>query len=60
MLVGTAYWKGMMEWVKSSMLLEEHNINPEDLDLFKLVDTSDEAVSTITAFYSKYMLKPNF
>ena len=31
-----------------------------DLDLFKIVDTADEAVKHIVDFYSKYMLKPNF
>jgi predicted Rossmann-fold nucleotide-binding protein len=42
------------------MLLEEHNISPEDLDLFKVVDTADEAVKVIVDFYSQYLLKPNF
>ena len=59
-LVGKAYWQGLIEWMKSSMLGEEHNINPPDLDLFKIVDTADEAVRHIVDFYSRYMLKPNF
>ena len=59
-LVGKKYWEGMIKWVKETMLLEEHNINEKDLDLFKIVDTSDEAVSIINEFYSKYLLKPNF
>ena len=49
-----------MAWIKDTMLNEEHNINEVDLDLFKIVDTADEAVSIINEFYSKYMLKPNF
>jgi hypothetical protein len=59
-LVGTEYWKGMLEWIRTTMLHEEHNINEADLDLFKLVDTADEAVKHIVDFYSKYLLKPNF
>jgi len=59
-LVGKKYWEGLLAWVKQTMLLEEHNISEKDLDLFKVVDTSDEAVEIITEFYSKYMLKPNF
>jgi uncharacterized protein (TIGR00730 family) len=59
-LVGKDYWKGLIEWIKSTMLMEEHNINPEDLDLFHIVDTADEAVKHIVDFYSKYLLKPNF
>ncbi|MEI6489469.1 MAG: TIGR00730 family Rossman fold protein [Bacteroidota bacterium] len=59
-LVGKKYWSGLMDWIKESMLHEEHNINEVDLDLFKIVDTADEAVAIINEFYSKYMLKPNF
>jgi uncharacterized protein (TIGR00730 family) len=59
-LVGVEYWSGLIEWVKKTMLHEEHNINETDLDLFKIVDTADEAVKHIVDFYSRYMLKPNF
>lgn len=59
-LVGKDYWNGLIEWMKTTMLLKEHNINESDLELFKLVDTADEAVKHIVDFYSKYMLKPNF
>ena len=59
-LVGKEYWKGMIEWMKTSMLAEEHNIKEEDLNLLVTVDTADEAVKHIVDFYSKYMLKPNF
>ena len=59
-LVGKHYWEGMMKWVVDVMLEEERNISKEDLDLFSIVDTADEAVAKINEFYSKYMLKPNF
>lgn len=59
-LVGTEYWKGLISWIKETMLHNEHNINEVDLDLFKIVDTADEAVKHIVDFYSRYMLKPNF
>jgi len=59
-LIGKAYWEGMFKWVKEMMLAEESNISPEDMDLFHVVDTADEAVKVITDFYSKYLLKPNF
>jgi uncharacterized protein (TIGR00730 family) len=59
-LVGKKYWEGMMTWVKDTMLNEEHNISEKDLDLFKIVDTADDAVALIVEFYSKYLLKPNF
>ena len=59
-LVGNEYWGGLIDWIKSKMLSQEGNINEKDLDLFKLVDTADEAVEIITEFYSKYRIKPNF
>lgn len=59
-LVGRKYWEGMMTWVKDVMLDVENNISEKDLDLFKIVDTADDAVSIINEFYSKYLLKPNF
>jgi uncharacterized protein (TIGR00730 family) len=59
-LVGKSYWEGLINWIKGTMLEKEKNINAADLDLFKIVDTADEAVKHIVEFYSKYMLKPNF
>ncbi|MCD6201563.1 MAG: TIGR00730 family Rossman fold protein [Bacteroidales bacterium] len=59
-LVGRRYWEGLVEWIKEVMLQKEHNISEKDLDLFTIVDTSEEVVMEIDHFYSKYMLKPNF
>jgi uncharacterized protein (TIGR00730 family) len=59
-LVGKSYWEGLINWITGTMLEKEKNINAADLDLFKIVDTADEAVKHIVEFYSKYMLKPNF
>jgi len=59
-LVGKKYWGGLIKWINEEMLAEEHNISPEDLNLFTLVDTSDEAVDFIVQFYSRYLLSPNF
>lgn len=59
-LVGSDYWGGLLDWIKGTMLEKHHNISPEDLNLFKLVDTADDAVDVIVNFYGKYTLKPNF
>ncbi len=58
-LVGKKYWGGLMEWIEN-VLIEEKMINEKDMDYFYLADSADEAVSQINAFYSKYLLKPNF
>ena len=59
-LVGKAFWGGLVDWIKEVVLEKEQNINVEDLALFSLVDTADEAVAAIDSFYSKYLLQPNF
>ena len=58
-LVGTAFWGGLLDWIKNTML-EAGNISPKDLDLIKLVDTEDEVVEIIDAFYKGHILSPNF
>lgn len=57
--VGREYWGELIHWIKNTML-KEGNINENDLKLFHLVDTADEAVQIINDFYSRYILKPNF
>lgn len=59
-LVGKSFWSGLMDWIKEVLLEREGNISPENLELFSIVDTADEAVKAIDDFYSQYMLKPNF
>ncbi len=59
-LIGHAYWDGLIEWIRSAMLEQEHNISPEDLDLFTVVDTADEAVEYVDEFFKNHDLKPNF
>ncbi|MEJ5054469.1 LOG family protein [Sphingobacterium sp. MYb382] len=58
-LVGTEYWKGLLDWVQNTML-DHAYIAEEDLKLFRLVDTAEEATEHIFRFYDKYLLKPNF
>ncbi|GCD79313.1 LOG family protein [Schleiferia thermophila] len=58
-LFGKDYWGGLVEWLKKVVLYEK-NINPEDLNLFHLVDEPSEAIKVIDEFYAKYLLRPNF
>ena len=59
-LVGNDFWKGLVDWIENVVQMEENNISQEDMDLFTLVETADEAVEVINKFYSKYLLSPNF
>ena len=58
-LVGSDFWGGLWEWVKTTML-EAGNISPEDLNLVHLVDTADEVIEILNNFYDNYRLSPNF
>ena len=59
-LVGKEFWGGLVEWIKATLLYSAKNISPNDMFLFSLVDTAQEAVDEIDRFYSEYLLKPNF
>ncbi|MGA9637496.1 TIGR00730 family Rossman fold protein [Flavobacterium sp.] len=59
-LVGTTFWSGLVDWVKSVLIEGEKTVSPEDLNLIKIVDTADEVVNVLDTFYKKYNLKPNF
>jgi len=59
-LVGTEFWSGLMDWIKATLLDSFGNISPTDLDLIHLVDTEDEVISILDAFYKESGLSPNF
>lgn len=56
-LVGTDYWKGMIKWIKKTMI-EDGKVSKEDLNLFKVVDTAEEAMEYILSKLEEN--KPNF
>ncbi len=59
-LVGSEFWSGLIDWIKTVMLEKYFNASPEDMNLIKIVDTSEEVVTIIDTFYKKYNLSPNF
>ena len=58
-LVGTKFWGGLVDLIKETLVIEK-TISKEDLDLFKVVDSADEVVSIVLAFYKGRDLRPNF
>lgn len=56
-MVGKKFWVGLIDWFKST-LVEEGMINPEDLDLFIVVDTADEVVEHIFRYYEESGFEP--
>lgn len=59
-LVGKKFWSGLMDWITQVMRDEYKTISPDDMNIFHLVDTTEEAISIINSFYNKYLLRPNF
>jgi uncharacterized protein (TIGR00730 family) len=59
-LVGSEFWSGLVNWIKTVLIEREKTVKVEDLDLFKIVDTEDEVVEVLNSFYKKYNLSPNF
>lgn len=49
-LFGSEYWKGMLDWVKSTVL-KSGNISVEDLKIFTVVDKPKDVVRAIKKFY---------
>ena len=45
-LVGRAYWQGLLDWVGTTVL-ERGMISAADLDLLKVVETAEEAVKIV-------------
>lgn len=59
-LVGTTFWKGLLDWIKTTLLEKNGNISSKDLDLIHLVDSEDEVVAILNSFYNGSALSPNF
>jgi len=51
-LVGSKYWKGLLEWMKNA-LLHHKAINKSDLEIFTVVDKPNEVIATINRFYRR-------
>ncbi len=59
-LVGTEFWSGLLDWVKTTLLDKFGNISAKDIALIHLVDTPEEVIDVLNNFYEKYQLSPNF
>ena len=59
-LYDSAFWGGLVEWIKGTLLTDYATISPKDPDLVHLADTPQEVVDIIDRFYAKSILRPNF
>lgn len=58
-LMGSAYWKGMMEWIEEVMLGSEC-ISPEDLKLIQVTDDPEEVANGIERHFHRHRSFRNF
>ncbi len=59
-LVGSEFWSGLVDWIKTTLLDSFKNISEADIDLVQVVDTEDEVIEILDKFYDEYNLSPNF
>ncbi len=50
-LVGRAFWQGLLTWLEEEVLRRRGYVDPQDLHLFTVCETPREVVATIQAFY---------
>ncbi len=58
-LIGSAFWGGLLDWVRDT-LLAAGNISADDPDLVAVTDDPEEAVEIIDAFCRRHGHLPNF
>jgi len=59
-LYGSEYWKGLLNWLKNTVLEKEKCINQSDFDNFVLLDNIDDVIDVIDEFYKESKFSPNF
>ena len=64
-LVGRAYWSGLVDWLRNTVL-ESGMMGDSDFDLFRIVDSAEEARDKVVEFHKTFINpvklsdKPNF
>jgi hypothetical protein len=56
-LVGSAYWSGLVDWLRETVQAEA-NIYGHELDLFTIVDEPEDVVKVITKAHAKAGVNP--
>lgn len=59
-LMGKDYWKGLLEWMETTMLRDHACISPDDLKLLRVTDDPEEVADGIERHYQKNKATKNF
>ncbi len=57
-LVDSKFWDGLVQWFRQT-LVTEGTIDPDDLNLFQLVDKPEEVVEAIFTYYDDRCFEPS-
>ena len=52
-LIGSEYWSGLIDWLKNTVN-SSGKMSTKDFDLFRVVDTAEEAVDKIVEYHNKF------
>src|SRR4051794_25577052 len=55
-LYGSTYWTGLAEWIRAQLIPKY--IDPEDIDIFKIVDSPQEVVKLVKQGVKKHWWRP--
>lgn len=55
-LVDKTFWAPLLDWIDNTLNKQHHLISREDVDIYKLVDSTDEAYRHITALRKKRII----
>lgn len=58
-LFGKSYWEGMVNWLRQTVLAENH-LSPEDFDRFTVTDDPDEVVRLIEEHFKETGSAPTY
>lgn len=58
-LMGTDYWAGLMDWIKST-LITHSTISPEDLQMIQITNDPEEVAHGIERHYQRHRVERNF
>lgn len=52
-LIGTSFWKPMVDWLREELMERHATIGPEDMELFRMTDDLEEATAYIVHLCKK-------
>ena len=50
-LVNKKFWKGLIDWIETTISADRKYIDKNDVNLFHVVDTAEEAIKVVTQYY---------